>query len=179
MQLAKEMRESAATAVPGTVVEIDYAQMFKEHPELLAAPTVEAAIHTAKVLGIKFGGRHRFAGAWRGTQGRVEVDASAAQRKAAAEALSTVVKIARPKNYMDEETLLKQLGLFVDSVRTTNPDFVFTAKEVAQWGAYVYPDDKVICQENKIAHVINFHAEYLGLEKLEGGSAIGYRVAKD
>jgi len=179
MELAKSMRDQVASALPVGVEEIDYAQMFEDNPELLAAPTVESAIHTAKVLGIKFGGRHRFAGVWRGAQGRVEVSASAAEKKAAASALGAVIKTARPKNFVNEDLLLQQLGLFVDAVRTTNPDFIFTAKEVAQWGSYVYPDDKVIGTANKIAHVLNYHAEYLGLVKLDGGSAIGYRVSKE
>lgn len=157
---------------------VDYDKMFEEHPRLLDGGDIGIAIHRAKALGLKIGGRHRFAGAWRGAKGQLKVNVTATIMTKAKKGLKTILSGGAMGAYTDNEQLLERLGIFVQAVREEAPELIFTSKEVTAWGKETYADDKDLCSAAKVSYVLSYHAKYLGLEMLTIGSTNGYRVSK-
>ena len=171
------MQESQEAAlINGNMEVVDYDVMFKEHSSLLDLPDVGSAIHNAKVLGIKIGGKHRFAGAWRGARGLLVIKPTKKALTEAKSSLGTMLAGARLKSYRDDEKLLGQLGLFVQAVREEKPDLIFTAKDVAAWGKIMYDETEDITSTTKISYVLNYHIKYLGLKKPTMGTVSGFRI---
>jgi len=156
--------------------DINYDDLFKQYPQLLEVESADVAIYNAKLLGIRLGGKHRFAGAWRGAKGLIKVKAPPDTIHDGREAFATLLAMARPKSFTNEDELLQQIGLFVSIVKESQPTFIFTAKDVATWGKLTYKEDANIAQSNKIAHLLNYHTKHLGLEVLISGSTRGYRL---
>ncbi len=156
--------------------EISYEELFKQNPGLLECDDVGLAIHRARGLGIKIGGRHRFAGAWRGAKGQIALKFSKSYMNTAKKNLKTVLADTNIRPYSDNEQLLERLGLFVQAVREDAPIIIFTPKEVAAWGKLMHEDDLDLQSSTKVSYILAYHTRYLGLERISIGSTYGYRV---
>lgn len=175
---ALQVEAQSADYIHEGVAELDFDALFKEHPTLLEAEDVNHAIHKAKALGLKIGGRHRFAGAWRGATGTIKVDVNKTTIGLAQDALQKMITSGSPKNYVDDDDLLLRIGIFIEAVRKESSDMIFTAKEVVAWGKLMYPKDKIIANTTKISYALSYHVKYLGLEQLSVGSGHAYRIAQ-
>lgn len=168
--------EQAHEEAMSSDTDINYERMFKDNPKLLEGDDVGLAIHRAKALGIKIGGRHRFAGAWRGAKGPLVMKVPKGTMDKAKKGLKAILNDASTKVYSDNEQLLTRLGIFIQAVREDAPEMIFTPKEVAAWGKQIYSDDKDLQSSTKVSYVLSYHTQYLGLERLTIGSSYGYRV---
>lgn len=171
-----KMGQDAAIVDPRDAKDVNYDTIFKDFPLLLEADDVGSAIHRAKVLGVKIGGRHRFAGAWRGAKGMVKLETTQKDLMNAKSALQTMLSSARPKEYRDVSKILQQLALFIQAVQETRPDLIFTAQDVAAWGKLTFSGDKVISSAPKISYVLNYHTKHLNIERVSVGSTYGYKT---
>lgn len=175
---------SHAAAVAGMVSdtpareEVDFDKMFKEHPEILAAADVGTALHRVKLLGLKPGGKSRFAGAWRSAQGLQEVEVSKEERELSTSALKDILAAAGPVVVSSEEVILERIGIFLVALREVDKTIPFTAKEVVGWGKSMYAENDLqgLDNTNKVAYTLLYNAGYLGLEILEAGGKKAFRL---
>ncbi len=156
---------------------VDYEQMFEDHPSLVDLASAGDALFQAKGMGLTVGGKHQFAGAWRGAQGQIALSADKKELDAGFDAFDAMFANAKPRAFIDDEDLLEKLGLFIAAVRAKQPNWIFTAADIAKWGKLAYPEDQNIGQSNKLTHILSYHTKYLGLVRLDVGSKIGYKLA--
>lgn len=158
-----------------TAADIDYDGMFLKYPQLLEPDDPGLAIHMAKALGLKVGGKIRFTGAWRGARGRVKVSATKSELSVAQENALRVLQDSDAGTGDDE--VLRQIGLFVEAVRGAAPDKLFTAKDVAAWGRMTYSENGGdITSATKLTYVLSYNARYLGIELVTSSPTHTYKV---
>ncbi len=181
---ANEVRDAQnALDESHVTTQVTYDELFKKHPELLKAATVESAMSIANMQGLRVGSHTKFVGAWRGAHGTQEIEATAKEIEGARASLRSVMSSMNSGELLSNEDLLKQIGLFLEAVKEEDITLVFSSKEVATWGRLVYGDEakkkRSIGSGAKVASMLRTHTAYLGLEVLNIGSMQAYRIKVD
>ena len=175
--VALGISDEAMHTGPTNVEDVDYDAIFKQYPEILEAPDVGTAIHKAKAIGIRLGGKLRFAGAWRSAKGPFGLEASAKEQKAAHAALKQIMADGMEFTATDDELILERIGLFVSTLRASNPKAAFTSREVTKWAEIMYPNDlRGLDNTNKVTYMIMYNAQYLGVTITTSGSRKIFKV---